>query len=76
MSVYTKEMISDLLFQKIDSIIIVDAEKDTYRTVKSKASLKNLLKTKEAIKVLLKNSGLSLMAVRKKSLMITMYLFQ
>ncbi len=34
MSVYTKENISDLLFEKIDSVIIVDAKKDTYHTVK------------------------------------------
>jgi hypothetical protein len=34
MNIYSKESVSDLLFQKIDSIIIVDAEKDTYRTVK------------------------------------------
>ena len=34
MSVYTKENISDLLFDKIDSIIIVDAERDSYNVIK------------------------------------------
>ncbi len=34
MSVYTKENISDLLFDKIDSIIIVDAEQDSYNVIK------------------------------------------
>ena len=40
---YTKESVSDLLFQKIDAIIIVDAQKDYYKTVKKKGLFENLL---------------------------------
>ena len=38
MSVFTKESVSDLLFSKIDAIVIVDAEKDSYNTVKKWAA--------------------------------------
>ncbi len=40
---YTKESVSDLLFQKIDAIIIVDTQKDTYKTVKKKGLFENIL---------------------------------
>ena len=43
MSVYTKETISDLLFEKIDSIIIVDAKEDTYHTIKKQGLFERLL---------------------------------
>ena len=34
MSVYTKENVSELLFEKVDSIVIVDAVSNTYQAVK------------------------------------------
>ena len=34
MSDFTKENISDLLFQNVDSIVIVDAQKGSYQAVK------------------------------------------
>lgn len=34
MSVYSAECVSDLLYKKVDSIIIVDAYKNTYETIK------------------------------------------
>lgn len=34
MSVYSAECVSDLLYKKVDSIIIVDANKNTYETIK------------------------------------------
>ena len=34
MSVYTKENVSELLFEKVDSIVIVDAVNNTYQAVK------------------------------------------
>lgn len=44
MSVYTKENISDLLFDKIDSIIIVDAEQDSYNVIKKQGIFDKFLK--------------------------------
>ena len=44
MSVYTKESISDLLFDKIDSIIIVDAEQDSYNVIKKQGIFDKFLK--------------------------------
>ena len=44
MSVYSKVNVSDLLFDKIDSIIVVDAKKDTYHTVKKTGLFENILK--------------------------------
>lgn len=52
MSVYTKENISDLLFQKIDSIIIVDAEKDTYHTIKKQGLFEKLVEDEGSYKSL------------------------
>ena len=46
MSVYTKESISDLLFQKVDSIIIVDTENDTYQTIKTQGLFEKLVNDK------------------------------
>ena len=43
MSVYTKESISDLLFEKVDSVIIVDAKKDTYHTIKKQGIFEKLV---------------------------------
>jgi len=36
MSNYTKEIVADLLYNEIDAIIIVDAQKDSYETIKKK----------------------------------------
>ena len=44
MSVYSKVNVSDLLFDKIDSIIVVDAKKDTYHTVKKTGIFESILK--------------------------------
>ena len=44
MNVYTKENISDLLFDKIDSIIIVDAEQDSYNVIKKQGIFDKFLK--------------------------------
>ena len=43
MSVYTKESITDLLFEKVDAIIVVDAEKDSYVSVKKQGIFENLV---------------------------------
>ena len=43
MSVYSKEVISDLIFDKIDSIIIVDAKKNSYHTIKKHGVFENFL---------------------------------
>ncbi|MCR5435904.1 MAG: GGDEF domain-containing protein [Treponema sp.] len=40
---YTKETVSDLLFEKIDAIIIVDANKDNYHTIKKTGLFENFL---------------------------------
>ncbi len=45
MSVYTKESISDLLFEKVDSVIIVDAKKDTYHTIKKQGIFEKLVES-------------------------------
>ena len=34
MSDYTKESVSNLLFEKVDAILIVDAQKDNYHSIK------------------------------------------
>ncbi len=52
MSVYTKEKVSDLLFSKIDAIIIVDAEKDTYNTVKKQGIFEKLVENEGSYKSL------------------------
>ena len=40
---YTKESVSDLLFQKIDAIIIVDVQKDSYKTIKKTGLFESIL---------------------------------
>ncbi len=52
MSVYTKESVSDLLFSKIDAIIIVDAEKDSYHTVKKQGIFVKLVEDEGSYKSL------------------------
>ena len=44
MSVYSKVNVSDLLYDKIDSIIVVDAKKDSYHTVKKTGLFESILK--------------------------------
>ena len=43
MSVYDKQSISDLLFEKVDSIIIVDAKNDTYQAIKKKGIFEKIV---------------------------------
>ena len=43
MSEYSKAKVSDLLFEKIDSIIIVDAQKDSYHTIKKQGLFETFL---------------------------------
>ncbi len=52
MSVYTKESVSDLLFSKIDAIIIVDAEKDSFNTVKKHGIFEKLVEDEGSYKSL------------------------
>ena len=53
MSSYTKETISDLLFSKIDSIIIVNARDDSYHTVKKQGIFERFLKEQGSYKKLI-----------------------
>ena len=43
MSNYSKQSVADLLFENIDAIIIVDAEKDSYQTIKKEGLFENFL---------------------------------
>ncbi len=43
MNSFTKESVSDLLFSKVDSIIIVDASNDNYHTIKKQGLFENFL---------------------------------
>ena len=43
MSIFTKESISDLLFQNIDSIVIVDAQNGTYQSIKRTGLFVNII---------------------------------
>lgn len=52
MSVYSKESVSDLLFSKIDAIIIVDAEKDSYNTIKKQGIFEKLVEDEGSYKSL------------------------
>ena len=52
MSVFTKESVSDLLFSKIDAIVIVDAEKDSYNTVKKQGIFEKLVEDEGSYKTL------------------------
>ena len=52
MSIYTKESVSDLLFSKIDAIIIVDAEKDSYHTIKKQGIFEKLVEDEGSYKSL------------------------
>ncbi|WP_022933448.1 GGDEF domain-containing protein [Treponema bryantii] len=52
MSIYTKENVSDLLFSIIDAIIIVDAEKDSYNTIKKQGIFEKLVEDEGSYKSL------------------------
>ena len=52
MSVYSKESVSDLLFSKIDAIIIVDAETDSYNTIKKQGIFEKLVEDEGSYKSL------------------------
>ena len=43
MSDYTKETVSNLFYEKVDAIIIVDAQKDSYHTVKKRGLFESFL---------------------------------
>ena len=43
MSDYTKESISNLLFEKVDAILIVDAPKDNYHVIKKSGLFQDIL---------------------------------
>ena len=43
MNFYTKEKVSDLLFEKVDAIIIADAENDSYSTVKKQGIFEKIV---------------------------------
>lgn len=43
MDVFTKETVSDLLFSKVDSIIIVDSSNDSYHTIKKQGLFENFI---------------------------------
>lgn len=52
MSVYTKESVSDLLFDKVDAIVIVDAENDSYHTIKKQGLFEKLIENDGSYKSL------------------------
>lgn len=66
MSAYTKESISDLLFQKIDSIIIVDAENNTYRAIKKQGLFEKLVEDEGSYKSLVEMLWFNLNGSPKK----------
>ena len=50
MNGYTKEYVSDLLFNKIDAIIIIDAKNDSYRTIKKTGFFESFLESEGSYK--------------------------
>ena len=57
MNGYTKEYVSDLLFNKIDAILIVDAKNDSYRTIKKEGLFENFLESEGSYKNLVEKLG-------------------
>lgn len=53
MSVYTKENVSDLLFEKVDSIILVDAKTDSYHTIKKQGIFEKIIEDEGSYKGLI-----------------------
>ena len=66
MSVYTKEKVSDLLFEKVDAIIIADAEKDSYSTVKKQGIFEKILEGQGSYKTLVEKLWFHLQDKPKK----------
>ena len=60
MNGYTKEYVSDLLFNKIDAILIVDAKNDSYRTIKKEGLFENFLESEGSYKNLVEKLWLFL----------------
>ena len=52
MSVYNKESISNLLFEKVDAIVIVDSEKNTYQTIKKQGIFEKIVEDQGSYKTL------------------------
>lgn len=52
MSGYTKEYVSDLFYEKVDAIIIVNAQKDSYHTVKKTGIFESFLEPDGVYKTL------------------------
>ena len=50
MTGYTKETVSELLFKKIDAVLIVDAENDSYHAIKKKGFFENFLEPEGSYK--------------------------
>jgi diguanylate cyclase (GGDEF)-like protein len=50
MNAYTKESVTDFLFEKVGSIIIVDSEKDTYTALKKQGLFDKIVKDKGSYK--------------------------
>ena len=53
MNAYSRESISDLIFDKIDSIIVVDAKNDSYHTIKKHGVFENFLEDNGSYKSLI-----------------------
>ena len=66
MSVYTKEKVSDLLFEKVDAIIIADAENDSYSTVKKQGIFEKILEGEGSYKTLVEKLWFHLQDKPKK----------
>ena len=66
MSVYTKEKVSDLLFEKVDAIIIADAENDSYSTVKKQGIFEKILEGQGSYKTLVEKLWFHLQDKPKK----------
>ena len=66
MSFYTKEKVSDLLFEKVDAIIIADAENDSYSTVKKQGIFEKILEGQGSYKTLVEKLWFHLQDKPKK----------
>ena len=66
MSVYTKEKVSDLLFEKVDAIIIADAKNDSYSTVKKQGIFEKILEGEGSYKTLVEKLWFHLQDKPKK----------
>ena len=76
MSDFTKENISDLLFQNVDSIVIVDAQKGSYQAVKRTGLFEKIIQDTGSYNDLLKRLWFNINIVQTKFLWIIKFLFQ